>query len=303
MYKGIPHLLVPVVNDPKKAAGALAWAVSEMERRFSLIEEVGVRDITGYNEITKNDPEKPKMSHIIIIIDELADLMMTAKDEVENSICRLAQKARAAGIHIIIGTQRPSVDVITGLIKANIPSRIACTVASQIDSRTILDMAGAEKLIGRGDMLFAPVGASKPMRVQGAFVSDSEVEDIVTFVKTHNSAAKYDASFISTMESSAKNIGAKKGDSAGDEPDESASFGGGDTKFEEAVKLAIESGKISTSLLQRRLGVGYGRAAKLIDLMEEKGYVSAANGTKPREVLISMNEFLEMKASGDVVEE
>ena len=303
MYKDIPHLYAPIVSDPKKAAGALASAVVEMERRFELIENAGVRNIDGYNQSIANDPNQEKLPQIVIVIDELADLMMTAGKDVESCICRLAQKARAAGIHIIIGTQRPSVDVITGLIKANIPSRIACTVASQIDSRTILDMAGAEKLIGRGDMLFAPVGASKPMRVQGAFVSDSEVEDIVTFVKTHNSAAKYDASFISTMESSAKNIGAKKGDSAGDEPDESASFGGGDTKFEEAVKLAIESGKISTSLLQRRLGVGYGRAAKLIDLMEEKGYVSAANGTKPREVLISMNEFLEMKASGDVVEE
>ena len=226
--------------------------------------------------------------------------MMTAGKDVESCICRLAQKARAAGIHIIIGTQRPSVDVITGLIKANIPSRIACTVASQIDSRTILDMAGAEKLIGRGDMLFAPVGASKPMRVQGAFVSDSEVEDIVNFVKTHNSGAKYNADFISTMESTAKNLNAKKGDISADDTDDAPTSGGGDSKFEEAVKLAIDSGKISTSLLQRRLGVGYGRAAKLIDLMEERGYVSAANGTKPREVLITMNEFLERKSSDSI---
>ena len=302
MYKDIPHLYAPIVSDPKKAAGALASAVVEMERRFELIENAGVRNIDGYNQSIADDPTQQKLPQIVIVIDELADLMMTAGKDVESCICRLAQKARAAGIHIIIGTQRPSVDVITGLIKANIPSRIACTVASQIDSRTILDMAGAEKLIGRGDMLFAPVGASKPMRVQGAFVSDSEVEEIVTFVKSHNSAAKYDASFISTMESSAKNMGAKKGEAANDDSDEGASFGG-DTKFEEAVKLAIESGKISTSLLQRRLGVGYGRAAKLIDLMEEKGYVSQANGTKPREVLITMNEFLEMKASGDIEEE
>ena len=302
IYKDIPHLYAPIVSDPKKAAGALASAVAEMERRFELIENAGVRNIDGYNQSIADDPTQQKLPQIVIIIDELADLMMTAGKDVESCICRLAQKARAAGIHIIIGTQRPSVDVITGLIKANIPSRIACTVASQIDSRTILDMAGAEKLIGRGDMLFAPVGASKPMRVQGAFVSDSEVEDIVNFVKSHNSAAKYDASFISTMESSAKNIGAKKSDSA-DDFDEAPASSGGDTKFEEAVKLAIESGKISTSLLQRRLGVGYGRAAKLIDLMEEMGFVSAANGTKPREVLITMNEFLEMKASGDVGEE
>ena len=302
MYRDIPHLYAPIVSDPKKAAGALASAVVEMERRFELIETAGVRNIDGYNESISGDPTKEKLPQIVIIIDELADLMMTAGKDVESCICRLAQKARAAGIHIIIGTQRPSVDVITGLIKANIPSRIACTVASQIDSRTILDMAGAEKLIGRGDMLFAPVGASKPMRVQGAFVSDSEVEDIVTFVKTHNSAAKYNADFISSMEASAKNLGAKKGDAMGDDSGESAPSNG-DSKFEEAVKLAIESGKISTSLLQRRLGVGYGRAAKLIDLMEEKGYVGQANGTKPREVLITMNEFLEKKSNGDLDEE
>ena len=303
MYRDIPHLYAPIVSDPKKAAGALASAVVEMERRFELIENAGVRNLEGYNQAIDGDPTQEKLPLIVIIIDELADLMMTAGKDVESCIARLAQKARAAGIHIIIGTQRPSVDVITGLIKANIPSRIACTVASQIDSRTILDMAGAEKLIGRGDMLFAPVGSSKPMRVQGAFVSDSEVEDIVTFVKTHNSTAKYNADFISSMEANAKNIGAKKSDIMNDDSGDGAPSGGGDSKFEEAVKLAIESGKISTSLLQRRLGVGYGRAAKLIDLMEEKGYVSAANGTKPREVLITMNEFLERKASGDMNEE
>ena len=300
MYRDIPHLYAPIVSDPKKATGALASAVVEMERRFELIENAGVRNIDGYNQSIADDPTQEKLPQIVIIIDELADLMMTAGKDVESCICRLAQKARAAGIHIIIGTQRPSVDVITGLIKANIPSRIACTVASQIDSRTILDMAGAEKLIGRGDMLFAPVGASKPMRVQGAFVSDSEVEDIVNFVKTHNSGAKYNADFISTMESTAKNLNAKKGDISADDTDDAQASGGGDSKFEEAVKLAIDSGKISTSLLQRRLGVGYGRAAKLIDLMEEKGYVSAANGTKPREVLITMNEFLERKSSDSI---
>ena len=303
MYRDIPHLYAPIVSDPKKAAGALASAVIEMERRFELIENEGVRNLEGYNQAIDGDPTKEKLPLIVIIIDELADLMMTAGKDVEACIARLAQKARAAGIHIIIGTQRPSVDVITGLIKANIPSRIACTVASQIDSRTILDMAGAEKLIGRGDMLFAPVGSSKPMRVQGAFVSDSEVEDIVTFVKTHNSTAKYNADFISSMEANAKNIGVKKSDMTNDDMGDGAPSGGGDSKFEEAVKLAIESGKISTSLLQRRLGVGYGRAAKLIDIMEEKGYVSAANGTKPREVLITMNEFLQRKADGDMVEE
>ena len=297
-YKDIPHLYAPIVTDPKKAAGALASAVVEMERRFELIENAGVRNIQGYNESIADDPTQEKLPLIVIIIDELADLMMTAGKDVETCICRLTQKARAAGIHLIIGTQRPSVDVITGLIKANIPSRIACTVASQIDSRTILDLAGAEKLIGRGDMLFAPVGSSKPNRVQGAFVSDSEVEDIVNFVKMHNSAAKYDAAFISTMESSAKTMGMKKGEVVAEES--SGSSGSkSDSKFDEAVKIAIESGKISTSLLQRRLSIGFGRAGKIIDLMEEKGYVGPANGSKPREVLITMDEYLARKASGD----
>ena len=297
IYKDIPHLYAPIVSDPKKAAGALASAVAEMERRFELIEEAGVRDIATYNAVTENDPTKEFMPQMVIIIDELADLMMTAPDEVESSICRLAQKARAAGIHIIIGTQRPSVDVITGLIKANIPSRIACTVASQIDSRTILDMAGAEKLIGRGDMLFAPVGASKPMRVQGAFVSEAEVERIVSFIKENNTKAKYNNEFITRIEEEAAKCGmAKKGAgaAAADLPDEGSE--GGDNKFNDAVMVAISEGKISTSLLQRRLGVGYGRAAKLIDTMEEMGYVSKPDGNKPRRVLITMDEYLRQKS-------
>lgn len=295
IYKDIPHLYAPIVSDPKKAAGALASAVGEMERRFELIEEVGVRDIGNYNAITEGDPEKERMPHMVIIIDELADLMMTAPDEVESSICRLAQKARAAGIHIVIGTQRPSVDVITGLIKANVPSRIAFTVASQVDSRTILDIAGAEKLIGRGDMLFAPVGASKPMRVQGAYVSESDVEKIVSFIKNNNSVAKYNSEFISRIEEEAAKCGmGKKGAgsvmaSGGDEPGD---VEGGDVKFREAVKLAIEEGKISTSLMQRRLGLGYGRAAKIIDTMEQYGYVSKPDGNKPRRVIITMDEYM-----------
>ncbi len=294
IYKDIPHLYAPIVSDPKKAAGALASAVAEMERRFELIEAAGVRDISTYNAVTENDPTKEFMPQMVIIIDELADLMMTAPDEVEASICRLAQKARAAGIHIIIGTQRPSVDVITGLIKANIPSRIACTVASQIDSRTILDMAGAEKLIGRGDMLFAPVGASKPMRVQGAFVSEAEVERIVSFIKENNTKAKYNSDFITRIEEEAAKCGAgKKGAAASGGADAGDDLAeGGDTKFADAVMVAISEGKISTSLLQRRLGVGYGRAAKLIDTMEEMGYVSKPDGNKPRRVLITMDEYL-----------
>ena len=300
IYKDIPHLYAPIVSDPKKAAGALASAVAEMERRFELIEEVGVRDIGTYNAVTENDPEKERMPHMVIIIDELADLMMTAPDDVEACICRLAQKARAAGIHIIIGTQRPSVDVITGLIKANIPSRIACTVASQVDSRTIIDIAGAEKLIGRGDMLFAPVGAAKPMRVQGAFVSEAEVEKIVSFIKANNSAARYNNDFISSMEENAKNCGmlGKKGGAAAAAEADAGGDEGGDSKFHDAVKLAIEEGKISTSLMQRRLGVGYGRAAKIIDTMEQLGYVSKPDGNKPRRVLITMQEYMDRTANG-----
>jgi len=230
------------------------------------------------------------MPHMVIIIDELADLMMTAPDEVETAICRLAQKARAAGIHIIIGTQRPSVDVITGLIKANIPSRIACTVASQVDSRTIIDVAGAEKLIGRGDMLFAPVGAAKPLRVQGAFVTENEVENICTFIRENNAKAKYNSEFINRIEEAAAGIGNKKGSGGGMDSIPSDSEGG-DSKFHDAVKLAVEEGKISTSLMQRRLGVGYGRAAKIIDTMEQMGYVSKPDGNKPRRVLLTAEEY------------
>ena len=300
MYRDIPHLYCPIVSDPKKAAGALASAVSEMERRFSLIEEVGVRNITGYNEITKDDPEKEYLPRIVIIIDELADLMMTAPDDVETCICRLAQKARAAGIHIIIGTQRPSVDVVTGLIKANIPSRIAFTVSSQVDSRTIIDVAGAEKLIGRGDMLYAPVGASKPLRVQGAFVSDGEVERVVTFVKTQNGSAKYNDSFTRQIEEEAGKVGAsgKKGGVDGD-------LGGGDgedDKLWEAVEVVVTEGKASTSMLQRYLKVGYGRAAGLLDRMEELGFISAQDGNKPRRVLVTKSDLDELRMNGKLDE-
>ncbi len=293
IYNGIPQLLVPVVSDPKKAAGALAWAVTEMERRFELIEAVGVRNLQNYNEATKNDPDYEFLPNIVIIIDELADLMMTAPDDVENSICRLAQKARAAGMHLIIGTQRPSVDVITGLIKANIPSRIAFTVASQVDSRTIIDIAGAEKLIGRGDMLYAPVSATKPVRVQGAFVSESEVEAITDFIKEKSGGVGYSDSVIDEIEREAARCGAgKKG---------AASLGGidggggeEDPMLRPAIELAVENGKISTSLIQRCLSLGYGRSAKLIDRMQELGYVSPPNGPKPRDVLITKQQFMEL---------
>lgn len=297
VYKDMPHLYVPVVSDPKKAAGVLATAVAEMERRFEMIEDLNVRDITNYNRIAEGDPELMPMPRIVIIIDELADLMMTAPDDVETCICRLAQKARAAGIHLIIGTQRPSVDVITGLIKANIPSRIAFTVASQIDSRTIIDMAGAEKLIGRGDMLFSPVGAAKPIRVQGAYVGELEVERIIDYIRTHNSGAEYDHEFLKRIEEEAAKCGKKSGRTV----DVGEVSGEGfDPKLRDAIELAIETGKISTSLMQRRLEVGYGRAAKIIDQMEQLGYVSAADGNKPRRVLITKEQFMEKLINDDV---
>ncbi len=293
VYKDIPHLCCRIVSDPKKAAGALNTAVNEMEKRFELIEEVGVRNITGYNEITKNDPDKPYMPRMVIIIDEFADLMMTAKEEVETAVVRIAQKARAAGIHLIIGTQRPSVDVITGLIKANIPSRIAFTVMSGIDSRTILDTVGAEKLCGRGDMLYAPVGAQKPQRVQGTFVSDEEVERVATFVRENNPRVIYDQEFETSIDIEAARCGNEPERSGGGAV--SGGSGDEDAKFWDAVDLAIDAGKISTSLLQRRLEVGYGRAAKIIDRMEEMGFVSAPDGNKPRKILISREEFEERR--------
>ena len=298
MYSGIPHLLVPVVSDPKKAAGSLHWAVTEMERRFELIEDVGMRNIQGYNDITKNDPDREHLPHIVIIIDELADLMMTAPDDVEQNICRLAQKARAAGMHLVIGTQRPSVDVITGLIKANVPSRIAFHVSSQMDSRVILDISGAEKLLGRGDMLYAPVGSSKPTRVQGAFVSEEEIDDITGFIKQNSGQIEYSEAIISTIDKEAALCGQKKGSHPDGEGEDSLD-GDGDPMLINALELALETGKISTSLIQRRLSLGYGRAAKLIDLMEQKGYVSAPDGQKPRQVLITREQYQEMRMRSD----
>ena len=293
LYEGLPHLLVPVVSDPKKAAGSLSWAVSEMERRFNMLENARVRDIAKYNAVARMNEGWEILPQIVIIIDELADLMMTASDDVEKSIARLAQKARAAGMHLIIGTQRPSVDVITGLIKNNIPSRISCAVTSQVDSRTILDRAGAEKLIGRGDMLYKPVGID-PIRVQGAFVSESEVEAIVEYIKMKNNEKSegYSEEVIEQIEREAEkcgNTGKKKAAPAGDDDGVEE-----DPAFMDALELAVESRKISTSLIQRKMSLGYGRAAKIVDRMEELGYVSAPDGQKPRDVLISREEFLEM---------
>ncbi len=299
IYNGLPHLLVPVVSDPQKAAGSLNWAVGEMERRFTLIDEVGVRDIGGYNEIAKGDPDREPMPYVVIIIDELADLMMTAPDAVETSICRLAQKARAAGMHLVIGTQRPSVDVITGLIKANIPSRIAFTVASQVDSKTIIDIGGAEKLIGRGDMLYAPVGFMKPLRVQGAFVSDEEVRSITDFIRSEGGFIEYDPEIISSIEREAERC-TQKGKGSSAELDDDELRENVDPKFREALEVAVNSGKISTSLLQRHLSIGYGRAAKIIDRMQALGYVSPPDGQKPRDVLITKQMYMEMIVSEEL---
>ena len=302
LYNGMPHLIVPVVSDPKKAAGSLAWAVNEMERRFQLIEEVGVRNIDDYNKITENDPERAHMPKIVIIIDELADLMMTARDSVETSICRIAQKARAAGMHLIIGTQRPSVDVITGLIKANVPSRIACTVASQTDSRTILDIGGAEKLLGKGDMLYAPVGCMKPIRVQGSFVTDREIESIIEFLK-NGVEAEYDHDIMNSIEREAEQCFDKKkgrgGDSEGgsedyDVDDKEAILNSDDAIFP-AIEIAVDANMVSTSFLQRKLSLGYARAGRIVDKLEKIGVVGPYEGSKPRKVLITRQEYLEMK--------
>ena len=285
VYNGIPHLLIPVVTDPKKAAGALAWAVQEMENRYNLFAVKGVRDLKGYNNaLEKEDRENEKLPQIVIIIDELADLMMVAAKDVEDAICRLAQKARAAGMHLVIATQRPSVDVITGLIKANVPSRIAFAVSSQVDSRPLLDLAGAEKLLGKGDMLFYPAGASKPTRIQGAFVDDKEVEKIVDFIKS-NGDTKYNEEIIESIE---------KANSPDKDVKDMAEDDDTDPLLDEAIETVIETQQASTSFIQRRFKVGYARAGRIIDQMEERGIISGYQGSKPREVLMTKERWEEL---------
>ena len=287
-YNGIPHLMMPVVTEPKKAAGALGGAVAEMEKRYRLFAENSVRDIKSFNKLAASQPELAleKMPYIAVIIDELADLMMVAGKEVEDYICRLAQKARAAGIHLIVATQRPSVDVITGLIKANIPARIAFAVSSQVDSRTILDGGGAEKLLGMGDMLFLPLGASKPIRVQGTYVKDEEISSVIEFIK-HDFVAEYNQEMIDNMEKLATK----------DKGSQAANDDGGEAKDEmlpKAIEVVVEAGQASTSLLQRRLKLGYARAARIMDEMETMGIIGPYEGSKPRQVLITKNQWLEM---------
>ncbi len=292
MYNGIPHLLVPVVSDPRKASGALAWAVTEMLQRYKMFSESGVRDISGYNSICESEGKK-KLPQIVIFIDELSDLMMAAPNEVEDSICRLAQMARAAGMHLVIATQRPSVDVITGLIKANIPSRISLYVSSQVDSRTIIDSVGAEKLLGHGDMLYYPVGIPKPVRVQGCFLDESEVHKVVNFLKAQEQSA-YDDDVIKEIDRQAANTGSKKKDSSASSGDDSDSPA--DEMLPKAIEVVIEAQSASTTLLQRKLKLGYARAARIVEALEERGIIGPYEGAKPRKVLVSKQQWYEMNA-------
>ena len=296
IYNGIPHLLIPVVTDPKKAAGSLQWAVSEMTRRYKAMSDVGVRDLESYNSIVESqETDARKLPQVVVIIDELADLMLVAAKEVEESICRIAQMGRAAGIHLIIATQRPSADVITGLMKANIPSRIAFSVASAMESRIILDTQGAEKLVGKGDMLYAPIGNGKPKRVQGCFVSDPEVEAVATYVK-ENFKTNYDQEVIEEIERKAMQAGNK---AAASDPEPNSDEMAGDEMLPAAVDVILETGQASVSMLQRRLKLGYARAARIVDEMEERGIVGPFQGSKPRDILITKEQWAVMRNGGN----
>ncbi len=292
IYNGIPHLLIPVVTDPKKAAGSLQWAVTEMMRRYAMMSDMGVRDLESYNSIVTAEEGGQKLPQVVIIIDELADLMMVAAKEVEDSICRIAQMGRAAGMHLIIATQRPSANVITGLMKANIPSRIAFSVASAMESRIILDTMGAEKLVGKGDMLYAPIGCGKPLRVQGCFVTDGEVESVAEYVKD-NYVADYNQEVLEEIEKKAQQTGKKATGLA--DPDPSEEELEGDEMLPAAVDVIMETGQASVSMLQRRLKLGYARAARIVDEMEEKGIVGPFQGSKPRAILITKEQWLSRK--------
>ena len=296
-YNGIPHLLIPVVTDPKKAAGALQWAVYEMMKRYKMFSEHGVKDLASYNKIAAADETLKKLPSVVVVIDELADLMLVAAKEVEESICRVAQMGRAAGMHLVIATQRPSADVITGLMKANIPSRIAFAVASAMESRIILDTAGAEKLVGRGDMLYAPLGEGKPKRVQGCFISSEEIARIVNFVK-ENGETDYDESVIDKINAAVaeKEKGNAKG--GGNAPSEQSAADEGDEMLPAAIDVVMETGQASVSMLQRRLKLGYSRAARIVDEMETRGIVGPFEGSKPRQILITKEQWLALKMKG-----
>ncbi len=299
IYNSIPHLLIPVVTDPKKAAGSLQWAVTEMLRRYKMMSDMGVRDLESYNGIVTSEEGGQKLPQVVIIIDELADLMMVAAKEVEDSICRIAQMGRAAGMHLIIATQRPSANVITGLMKANIPSRIAFSVASAMESRIILDTMGAEKLVGKGDMLYAPIGCGKPLRVQGCFVTDSEVERVAEYVKSHFQA-DYNQQVLEDIEKRSQQTG-KKPASVSD-PDPSDDELEGDEMLPAAVEVILETGQASVSMLQRRLKLGYARAARIVDEMEEKGIVGPFQGSKPRAILITKEQWAARQSGGEQME-
>ncbi|MCI7321263.1 MAG: DNA translocase FtsK [Clostridiales bacterium] len=291
IYNGIPHLFIPVVTDPKKAAGALQWAVVEMLKRYRLFSEAQVRDLASYNALQKNEPDGQTLPQVVIVIDELADLMLCAAKEVEESICRVAQMGRAAGMHLIIATQRPSADVITGLMKANIPSRIAFAVSSSLESRIILDTSGAEKLIGMGDMLYAPIGTGKPLRVQGSYVSDEEREEVVRFIK-QNSEAQYSDDIIAQIEKSAAEADKKSGPAPEADKPAKSDY---DELLPQAVDVILETKQASVSMLQRRLKLGYSRAARMVDQMEEMGIVGPFEGSKPRKILITKQQWQEMQ--------
>lgn len=297
IYNGLPHLLIPVVTEAKKAAGALGWAVSEMLKRYELFKEKGVRDFIGYNASLTEEEAENKLPQVVIVIDEMADLMMTAPHEVEDSVCRLAQMARAAGMHLVVATQRPSAEVITGTIKANIPSRIAFAVSSAINSRIILDEMGAEKLVGKGDMLYLPVGAQKATRIQGCFVSDKEVEKVVSFIKEHSEEAKYDDSVMEKIAEEERNMDSKN--SRGKSQDEGLEDTGDEAVIRRAIEVVVNEGRASTSVLQRRLSLGYARAARIMDELYERGIIGPYQGSKPREVLISKQQYLEMINRGE----
>ena len=291
-YNGIPHLLIPVVTDPKKAAGALQWAVFEMMKRYKMFSEKGVKDLAGYNALAEVDEDVKKLPTVVVVIDELADLMLVAAKEVEESICRVAQMGRAAGMHLVVATQRPSADVITGLMKANIPSRIAFAVASSMESRIILDTPGAEKLVGKGDMLYAPLGDSKPTRVQGCFITPEEIERVVAFVKDAAGEAHYDQDVIEKIQQA---VDAKSDKGKAAPTDGAADGGDGDELLPAAVEVVLETGQASVSMLQRRLKLGYSRAARLVDQMEERGYVGPFEGSKPRQLLITREKWQELQ--------
>ena len=303
IYNGIPHLLIPVVTDPKKAAGSLQWAVTEMMRRYRMMADAGVRDLESYNKQARMsaDDELEPMPQIVVVIDELADLMLVAAKEVEESICRIAQMGRASGIHLVIATQRPSADVITGLMKANIPSRIAFAVASAMESRIILDTAGAEKLVGKGDMLYAPLGQGKPKRVQGCFITDNEVQDVVTFIKD-SSEAEYSDSVMAEIDKKAAESGKSGSGSSGSTAAETENSDG-DEMLPAAVDVILETGQASVSMLQRRLKLGYARAARIMDEMEERGLVGPFEGSKPRQLLITREQWQAIKDGAPISSE